>query len=558
MKSQPHSEPKTLEITNFGGRLSRILNGDLNSGFAKFIPSFGYDPFSKPMNLTWLETASSVAGVSDMMMVGKTRFETNTQYVYGVGSTGKAYKIQPNSITNPNLDSVIGIGSITAGGETYNFGASMEFYGTPENLFVGGDKQINKVPISSVVTGMFGGDTVVGNANNYATNVPRPLKPFAGDLVFGNGPTIAVIDSTNTVTSSIVGLGIGTTGGTKNIYTAILPALPPENTVQDLDVSIDYNYALISASNIPGEDIITVGSDRQVSAATDSNVYRWNGVDVGVTAATSVPSFSLTALQTYLQSNLLFSDNAFGMAVSDGSTTQLSLPNNKSPLANATGVNGSFGYWICPEVVNGTSLVASLYYFGQLDQENPSGLYRLLRYTTTLANGFIYQTPFCILVNNKYLTVNNAITALVTLGYGKHYFSTTEVNNSTTNLKFYRFLVTPSGTGTSQLGVYETQNQLFSKRIGIAQIRVYTEPTVANNGFQVDIIGGDGNVVDNGTFNYSFGSVVDPNTSSNSTERINFNPNCKTLFSFGLRITNTGTSNMTIKKIEVDYDEQGK
>jgi hypothetical protein len=125
-------------------------------------------------------------------------------------------------------------------------------------------------------------------------------------------------------------------------------------------------------------------------------------------------------------------------------------------------------------------------------------------------------------------------------------------------LGFYGFTLNPSGTVAPQLGVYETQNQLFSKKIGLAQIRVYTEPTVAGNGFQIDVIGGDGNVIDNGTFNYSFVAGSDQTQMQGALERINFNPNINTLFSLGIRLTNTGTTNMTIKKIEIDYSEEGK
>jgi hypothetical protein len=548
---------ETIVITNFNGRLTRIVNGDLNSGFAKFTMSWGYDPFSKPMNLTWLEQPSSIAGVTDMLLATKNRYEA-VPVVYGVGSAGKAYRIHPMSIANPNLDSVIGVGSVTAGSETYNYGASMEFFGTPERMYVGGDKQVNAIPISSVIDGSFGGDAVVGSAANYVTNVTRPLASFGANILFGNGPTIGAISATNTVTSSIIGLSIGSAGITKNVYSQINPPLPPEFVIKDLDVSPDYSYLFMSASETPSEDLLTVAADRQTAASTNSNVSKWNGTDVGITAGTSVPALSIGALQTYLQKNLLFSNDPFGMALGTESAKLLTLQNNKVPFRSATGVNGNYVFWACPEVVNGSTMVGSLYYFGSLDQENPSGLYRLMRYQTSLLNGYVYQIPCAPLVSNEYKTLNNAITSVASFGYGKHYFSTMEVSSSTTQFKLNRFLITPSGTGTPQAGMYETQTQLFSKRIGVSQIRVYTEPTATGNAFRLDMIGNDGAIISNGTFNYGFGDTPDPQSGSNSIERINFNPNTKSSYGLGIRITNTGTTNMVIKKIEVDYTEEGK
>jgi hypothetical protein len=100
--------------------------------------------------------------------------------------------------------------------------------------------------------------------------------------------------------------------------------------------------------------------------------------------------------------------------------------------------------------------------------------------------------------------------------------------------------------------VYETQTQLFSKRVALSQIRVYCEPVVAGNAFQLDVIDVDGNPVQNGTFTYTYGDPADKN------ERINFNPGNKTMYGLGIRVTNTGSTNMTIKKIEIDYSEEGK
>lgn len=542
----------TFVIENFQGSLTRKVNGPLNSGLAKYTTSFGYDPFSKPGNLTWLEQPASILGISDLIVDAKPRFETgaSNNFIYALGNTGKIYKIQPNSITNPNLDSVIGIGSVIGGAtsQTYNYGGSLEYFGATEKIYAGGDKGVAAVDFN------FGADTFVGNATNYTANVYRPLSQFIGYLSFGNGTNIGLIDSTGTVVSSVVSAH----------YEQLSPTLPPETRVTDTDISPDGNYLNITTSSTANEQIAVVSSDRQAAASSKGAIYFWNGVDKGVTAYKTIPSYAVTAMQSYLDNNYFFENDSFGGSVSDGIKKILSLFNVKSPFANATTTNGNFLSWIAPELSpDGTSMMGSLFYFGQLDENSPVGLFRLLRYSSVLSNGFIYQNPVNLMTNNKYSTVNNAVTSVVTFGYGKHYFSSFEVNSasntvSATTAKLMRFLVTPTGTGTSQAGVYETQTQLFSEKVRVAEIRVYTEGTTTNNGFQLDIIGGNNAVVTNSTFNYSFTAGTDPTKLQGSLDMISYNPATAPMYAVGIRVTNTGSANMTIKKIEVDVEKAGK
>jgi hypothetical protein len=75
------SQPTTIEITNFGGRLTRILNGPLNSGFAKFTSSWGYDPFSKPDNLTWFESPTDITGSINNLVVAENYKYRDNPYI---------------------------------------------------------------------------------------------------------------------------------------------------------------------------------------------------------------------------------------------------------------------------------------------------------------------------------------------------------------------------------------------------------------------------------------------------------------------------------------------
>lgn len=581
----PKPEVLTKEITNFGGRLSRILNGDLNSGFAKFNQSWGYDPFSKPMNLTWFESPTDITGpISDVVVAAKkfygygggVNFGQVQQFVILLGNgnstsnaplPGNIYSMQPAQISPPssilaNVDSVIGVTSITG---TYSYGGAMEIFAHPQfaglpttsstttALYVTSDSQVTALPLSSIY-----GQQVKVNGNyvgnpNFADGCFRPIKIFQGKLRFSNATTTATIDASGT----IVSLYNASIRGIINANSDLQTPLPINSQIQDMDVSIDGNYLQIATSNVDNLNIGSANSDMQLAASNDSIIYGWNGSDPNITTETTMPSITLTALQTYLGNNLFFSEDGFGSSMTDGVNKLLTLPGNKSPWANATAVNGNFITWLSVEDnTDNTGSFATLYYFGSLDQENPKGLYRVMRVSTT-SSGFVFSAPLNILVDNNFRSVpgsvfgNNIIPAV---GNGKHYVSLTGpgFNTAPNEKKLYRFLVNPSGTGTPQRGVYETQTELFSKRISISQIRVYTEPVVAGNGFRLQIIGADGSQVQNGQFNYTFGDPADKN------ERINFNPNIDTFYSFALRLTNTGTTNMTIKKIEIDYSFEGK
>lgn len=547
-------EIETKTITNFGGRLTRILNGDLDSGFAKFTPSFGYDPFSKPLNLTWLPQADDITGpIGGQPVDIATRLLVGTQTdAYVLASDTKLYRIQTNSSASPNVDSVIGISSVAANGASYNFGGSLNFFGSVVGgvsaadpyMYITHDEGVNRIRSDGSA------ESAVSNNAFVVGGQFHPSRAFIGKLMIGNGNTVFAIDSTGTITSSVIGTGINA-----GIYSELNPPMGVDERVQDLDLSIDAQYLQITTSNVPTERLDVAEQDLKDASASDSAINKWNGADQTTTAITTIPTYQTTALQTWLGNSMFFSNDALGASVSDGTRKLLTLTNNKSALPNATGVNGPFLHWACPESsTDNTKRYMSLYYYGALDSENPLGLYRLLRWTCTQANGMVMQVPTNLLVNAKYQGIGGGGTlSIINMGYGKHYIGLTSVDPNGNYQNFLlRFIVTPIATSTPQLGVYETQTQLFSKRIGLSQIRVYTEPVATGNGFKIDIIATDGTIFDNGTFTYTFGDPVDKNT------RINFNPDMQSMYGFGIRITNTGTTNMTIKKIEIDYTQEGK
>lgn len=555
---------KTIEITNFGGQLTRTLNGDLNSGLAKFATSYGYDFFSKPGNLTWLEQPSDITGnILGLPLAAKTRYiSENNPSVYLITSTGKIYHMWVSNInsggTNPIVNSVVGIGSVLAGSATYTYGASMDFFGVPstiavssvvsqEKIFIGSDNQVNSIQFDSGLTG-FNGDAVVGSVNNYTPNKYHPLKKFTGLLLVGDGQAVDSIDNTNTVRSSVFG------------------SLPTESRVRDIDISPDGNYALISSTTNDYEPVSTVQEQITGAITSDGTVFFWNGADLNPTALNTIPGSQVTALQTYLQNSIFFITDSMGSALSDGTNKILSLPNNKAPFPNATGTNGNFLFWSAVELdTSQNKLTSSMYYYGSIDASTPPGLYRLLRQFSTLSNlsGNVLQTPLNLLTSTSYSNLNASLSSVMSVGYGQHYYSTLETNGTQSVLSLKSFCFPPSKLQPPQFGIYETQTQLFSKKIAVKQVRVYTEPTAVNNAFNLYLIGGDGNPlsVQNpgvGFLQYQFAAGTDITKLQGSLERIDFNPSVKDTYALGIQIQQEGSTNMTIKKIEVDYVESGK
>jgi hypothetical protein len=569
----------TIVINNFGGRLTRIINGDLNSGFAKFDTSFGYDPFTKPGNLTWFQSPTSVAGFVDLVVGGliSPRSREGIQHGYFVGSTGKLYDMRVNvtpSLIQLNVDSVLARQSIHG---DYSYGASMIFFGDKEELYVGGKDGIVKV---GSVVGQ-GGQIVLNGASSVITNQSflsgnvRPMVPFAGKLIFGNGPTIGAIDSTGTVVSSI--FTISQLEGNK--YSQLFPALPSDEVVRDLEVSVDGNYLEIASTNVLPENIATLDPQSALTAVSAGKgaLYGWNGVDSGVTMALQIPAGAVTSQQTYLQEKVFFLNDFFGSAVSDGRKKLVSLPLNSPPNPNAATNTGNFLVWatVDNQTEDTDDVATSVYYFGSFDDENPAGLYRVLRFQPgdllpTDEDFDTIQVPYFDIISNRsrsYTFFSPQVILPTLFSRGKHYISTFQSetfslssvfsSSVTGNHRFWSFNTSGFDIQAGyQPGVYETQTQLFEKRVKIEQIRVYIEPPVrTNQGFRLDIIGQDGEPIDNGTFTFTFGDPIDKN------ERINFNPAVDAGYGFAIRVTNTGTSattSMVIKKIEIDWTPSGK
>ncbi len=537
----------TLEINNLGGPLTRKNNGDINSGLARFSTSWGYDPYSKPGNLTWMEQPTSIlsGSIAGVIVTMKQRSEgTDNNYVYAISDNGIIRKITVNQpaggLETADSDSPSVIGSFAFAGNRTGGGA-LAFYGTPEKLYVSGD---TTVAVSSF-TGA--SSSIIGDS---LTAFPRPFANFVGKLYFGNGNNIGEIDSTDTIVSTA----------------KLSPALPVGLVVHDLDVTPSGNYLQLTTTKV-NPLVVNGGSpDGITSNATDSFKFYWNGVDGGVSAFDNYSGVVLLASISQVDKDYTFSTDLTGMAVSVGKEKILSLPNTFVPKPNAVFSNGTLiGFGTNEYETSSGRFRGAIYNYGEFDKETPRGLYRLLRhnaqpYGDILNNDDVLAIPACINVSNRMYTPQRDAYPNNLVGTAKVYYSTTEsssVAGGANIAKLWRFRTAPTGVASIVAGVYETQTQLFSKKVKIGEVRVYTEPLVGGNDFVVDLIGSGGSVISGGSqrFQVATGSVV------TGTDMVQFNPAMAPTYAVGVRITNsstTGVANWTGRKLEVDYEPAGK
>lgn len=528
----------TLTITNFAGRLTRYNDGDINSGFAKYSTSHGYDPFTNPGNLSWYETPIQIdaAGsvITDLIMCGKERVESGILYVYCVGHTGRVYKIQVNnpSTYNPNYDNPVLLTTITLGTPTFTRGGFIDFYGATERMYIGHDKGVTRLDFDGT------NETVVGVAGSYTQTVPRPLQQFVGKLYFGNGNNVGEIDTTGTVTT----------------YNKLSPGFPSNTQVRDMDTSVDGIYLESVVSRLALGDLTSTTPDSTSTANSESYIFKWNGADTGYTSFVTYPSFSLTANTVSADRKFVFGYDIAGACVFNPTSKIITPILTQSPLPNTVSINANLVGWSSSEFVNG-ALKASEFLYGNLDAEYPESWYRIFQMSSSSPETDVQRIPFSMIVSDlNFNTVTSGYVSGV-VGVGKTYFSTLETSPApTTKYKFYKFINTVSGAGTAIPGVYETQTQLMSKKQRISEVRVYCEPLVANNSFTVELIGSDGGVISGSSKTFTAGTA--PVTVGQ--DYVWYSPQCAPTYAIGLRITNVGSANMVITKAEIDYEQAGK
>ncbi len=535
----------TKIIDNFSGRMTRINYGDLNSGLTKYSVSTGYLPFQYPEQLYWAEQPTQIdpngAVITDLIMDGQERVESGTSYLYAIGHTGRLYKIQVNDPAsfNPNYDNPVLLATLTINSPTFTRGASMDFFGATEKIYIGHDVGVTSINFDGT------GEAFVGILGSWVQNVPRILREFVGKLYIGNGNNLAEIDSTATVTT----------------YTKLTPSFPVGTQVRDLDQSSDGNYLFSVVTRLALPDLTSTVQDTTLITNAESYVFKWNGTDQGYTAFDSYPSFSLNGNIMFGDSEYVFGYDVAGACVFNPTRKILSNILAQAPLPNAIGSNGGFVAWAVPEFYQGF-LRVSHFLYGFLDDEVPNGWYRQISMSAQGGETDILKVPFSKLVSNFLLSTVTSGYANGLVSSGKLYFSTLETSPApTTKYKLYKWSPVPIGLGTAAQGVYETQSvdsfKLFrsnvNKKFKVTNVRMYTAPLVAGNSFKIDLIGSDGNPMSGGTQTFTVGTNV-----TAGQDYVWYTPQTAPTHSLALRISNLGAVNWIGVKCELDYEEAGQ
>lgn len=531
---------QTLVIDNFKGNFSEYLDGDINSGLTNIINSFGYNSFIRPGNLTWsedpvqIDAAGSV--ITDLIMAGKERVESGITYVYAIGHTGRLYKIQVNDPTtfNPDYDNPVLLATLAINTPTFTRGGFIDFYGATEKIYIGHDKGVTSINFDGT------GEAFVGALGSWTQTVPRPLKQFTGVLYVGNGENLAAIDTTATVTT----------------YAKINPAFPKGTQVRDMDVSVDGNYMQIIVSSLAQADITTATQDTSIISNLGSFILYWNGIDQAVTASTNFPLTNLT-------SNIIFGNSQYVFGYDIRGATFYNPVNR----VTSTGGSASFGETAFPNALMSDgdmlSFATTLFFDGALELTHciygtfdifiGSGFWAPMGMLATAPETDILHVPY-------FQTISNFIQGLSSNGYtnntygtSKIYFSTLETSSGpTTAYRFYTWSCTSNGLNrASSYNYYQTLSQLFSKKIAVKEVRVYGDPWVANNSFSIDLLGSGDAILHTETMTAGSNLTI-------GDDFYWYNPVIEPTYKLSVGITNIGTVNNTIDKIEIDYAATGK
>lgn len=537
-------ELETLTITEFGGPLTRRMDGPINSGKAKYDTSWGYDPYSKPGNLTWLEQPTSILTIGTGAIVATDNYYSGqSNFLRIVDSNSSLYSLTVSNGSNPELDTSSVIGAIPGANTYTTSGAITRFGATTERLFVGGDSAIGRCDIDGA------NPSIVADVNtsNFNTNRPRPMAQFLGKIYFGNGNNIGEIDSTNTCTTT----------------TKLSPGFPYNTYVQDLDVTPDGNYlvltvndTLLGSSGFDGNDS-TITENR---IGTSRKLY-WNGSNTGFTAQEQYGGLSIFSNVNYGDKDYAIGYDLGGAAIFKGTNKELSLPKVIAPYPSAAFSTSNMLSFVSPEFDPFDSkMKTSFFQYGQYDSETPDGLFRLLKYPAQIRND-VKSVPTALNVD-ALIYASSIVGATNHIGgTSKVYFSTVESNaQAPAQLigKLYKFSLNPIGARSVLAGVYETQNQLFSKKIAVKEVRLYTDPLSPSVDFNIDLIGSGGSIMSGGSHNFT---TIGASSVATGTDVLKYNPACAPTYSLGVRISNasvTGTNNWTATKLELDIVPAGK
>lgn len=525
----------TITLTNFSGRLTRNRMGTLDSGLADFTGTFGIDSFTDPSSLRFLDkpyaigAGSSGDSVTDIIVAGKARLEGSSTFVYCVGNTGRVYKIQVNNgNTTPDYDNVVLLKQITINSPTFLYGSSLDIIsdgsGTGnEKIYIGHDRGVTSLTLNGVT------ETFIGaiSSTQWQDGYPRLSAVANGNIYYTNAYNIATFNiSSQTITS----------------YQQLSPAFPQDYVAVDMDVSADGQYMqiLLTRGNRPS---VTSSPNQGFNTAQDSFLATWNLVDIGYNQFYSFSDFAITQHQQVGNTDYFTGYDSFGGALFNGTQKIETIPNVRMPSPSATFQNGNMLYWVGQDYDSVTGFTsASIYAYGQFDQNTPVGLYRLTR-DNCGSSGSITATPWAMPVTNQFAGSSFAFRSR-----GKIYFSATDGIN---NYLMAQNLGTPYATGSTNAG-YVTQLGSFSKKQVVKEIRVYYDPSVVAYNPQLYLLAPNNSIINNANSTYAV-------TTTDTVAKIT--PQASPQYTFQLKIAVPSGSLATfpaIRKIELDYEEYGR
>lgn len=534
----------TLVVNNFGGLLTYFPFGDINSGRGDIRVNSGANPIFRPGSLTWVEQMTQINPnedvITDLIMDCKERVESNILYVYAIGHTGRLYKIQVNDPTtyNADYDNPVLLTTLTVGTPTFTRGGFIDFFGTSEKIFIGHDKGVTSIN--------FDGTSEAAISGSWTQTVPRPLKQFVGKLYAGNGSNIAEIDAS----------GVNLTS------TKLSPGFPTNTQVRDMDLSTDGNYLEIVVSTLPLGNITSGTQDVTITASMSSYIFSWNGVDVGYTSSNYYPTFALDANTTFQNNQYIVGRDISGTSVFSPTQKITEVPEMNQILPNAVASIGNMLSFMAPLYFLGVQF-GQMYWWGNWDWEvgQPAGYWGMGFILAKAPETDVIQIPMQKVISGSAFGASTNQYPNNRFGSSKMYVSSLETSSlPTTKYRLYKWRLNTSPqdstviTPPPEVAIYQTQTQLFSKRVSIKEVRIYSDPWVDGNAFYIYQAGPDNTPImgTERTFDTADGSLTV------GADFAWYNPESKPTYAVGLYIENRGTTNFIINKVEIDWAEGGE
>jgi hypothetical protein len=242
-------------------------------------------------------------------------------------------------------------------------------------MYIGHDKGVTTLNFDGT------GEAIVGLVATWKQSVPRPIKQFIGKMYVGNGPNIAEIDSTLTVTT----------------YTKLSPGFPDNTQVRDIDVTPDGTYLEAVVSTLAQFDITSATQQTVSTANASSFIFSWNGIDTGYTTFKTFPTFSLTANTLFQGYQYTFGADQFGSAIYAPDEKIISIPEAPAALPNAVFSTGNL-LWVMTPLYYASHLQSYILVWGSNDFEigKPYGFWSPFFTDATLPETDVVQVPLCL------------------------------------------------------------------------------------------------------------------------------------------------------------------